>query len=112
MQTALTTSADGTKPDQTSMASVLWAALQDKQAPPQADLPITGVDPALEKALASCFVDLRNQSKPYGTRSSSLIFGRCAGDGLGIHISEQSWPAIPSQRPESAPVIAHYNLGW
>ena len=96
------------------MASVLWAALQDKQAPPQADLPITGIDSALEKVLASCFVDLRNQPKPYGTRSSSLIFGRCAGDGLDIQINEKSWPSIPSQQPETetVPAPAHYSFGW
>ena len=114
MQTALGASADGAKPNQASMARVLWAALQDTQAPAQADLPTTGVDLALEKALASCFVDLRKQPNPYGTRSSSLIFGRCAGDGLDIHINEKSWSRIPSQQPETetAPVLAHYSLGW
>jgi uncharacterized protein with NRDE domain len=114
MQAAIDAHPKGAAPDQDAISSGLWSALQNTQIPADADLPRTAVDPALEKALASCFVDLRQQPKAYGTRSSSLIFGKRTGKGLEITVSERSWPLLPSHTQTSMHsfVQADYSLGW
>jgi uncharacterized protein with NRDE domain len=118
MQTTLSANLSSSAPSHESMSKALWLALQNTQTPTDAELPSTGIELALEKALSSCFVDLRQQPNAYGTRSSTLVIGKRIGTGLALRIDEQSWPALPSpaetSKPSTAPppTLTHYSLGW
>ena len=79
--------------------STLWTALTNSEQAPANQMPNTGIDPTLEGALSSVFVDLRDQPKPYGTRSSTLIIHNdskhAPSDGIGVEITELTWPLAP-----------------
>ena len=114
MRKALKSNCGDSPADEESIRDSLWTALQDTCKPADADLPSTGIDKTIEKALSSCFVDLRLQPKPYGTRSSSLILGKRTGSGLALQIDERSWPLAPSSADKGGgvPALARYSLGW
>jgi uncharacterized protein with NRDE domain len=74
------------------LQSQLWSALASRQRAARADLPSTGMDPALEHGLSSAWVDLPERG--YGTRCSTLVWLEAAGSGrLHLHITEKTWTA-------------------
>ena len=71
------------------LATRLFAALADRNAPADADLPSTGVPLELERALASAFVHTADGR--YGTRCSTVLITEAIGRHQLTHVIERSF---------------------
>jgi uncharacterized protein with NRDE domain len=74
-----------------ALATQLFAALADRHAADDAELPSTGVPIAWERALSPAFIRLPEQG--YGTRCSTLVITERARRHLITHVFERSFSA-------------------
>jgi uncharacterized protein with NRDE domain len=81
---ALATSTD-------ELAGLLFEALADREAPPDAELPQTGVPIEMERLLSPAFILSPDQR--YGTRSSTLVVTERVNKRLVTHVLERSFNA-------------------
>jgi len=72
-----------------ALAARLFAALADREVPPDAKLPSTGVPIEWERALASAFV--RSREHAYGTRCSTLVITERSGRAPVTHVFERTF---------------------
>jgi uncharacterized protein with NRDE domain len=76
-----------------ALASLLFDALADKQAAPDAQLPSTGVPREWEKLLSSAFI--RSPDLAYGTRCSTIIVTERVNKKLVTHVFERTFNPTP-----------------
>jgi uncharacterized protein with NRDE domain len=91
--------------------TLLWKALANRQRFRPAELPATGVPPALEEALSSAFVDI--PEKAYGTRSSTLLVthreSSCAASGdVSVQMEERTFAGGTPARWQAARQTTHW----
>lgn len=72
-----------------ALASRLFEALADRTEADDADLPSTGVSPAVEKMLSAAFI--RTPDQTYGTRCSTLVITERANKRLITHVFERTF---------------------
>lgn len=76
-----------------ALASLLFAALSDKQLAPADHLPSTGVSRELEHLLSAAFI--RSPDQLYGTRCSTVIVTERVNKHLVTHAFERTFSAGP-----------------
>lgn len=80
---------------------LLWKAMASRQLATSAELPATGMPPALEAALSSAFVDIPERA--YGTRCSTLLLAHrdgssSASGNVSVQIEERTFVGGTSAR--------------
>jgi uncharacterized protein with NRDE domain len=79
--------------DAGSLADELLAALADRNLPPDDALPLTGVPLEVERLLAPAFISGADLSRPYGTRSSSVVVVELGKSTAELRAVERSFDA-------------------
>lgn len=76
-----------------AMADTLLAALADRTPPADDALPRTGVELDVERFLSPAFISGSGLPRPYGTRSSTVLWVDAASSTAELNVSEQSFDA-------------------
>lgn len=122
LATVLTASSDTHQPE--ALLAPLWAALDNRQRAPLANLPATGVPLVTEEALSSAFVDFPENA--YGTRCSTVLLASAVEPGKGrgerrwnLKVEERTHAradaqatAHASSHPAAHSLASSYQMTW
>jgi uncharacterized protein with NRDE domain len=80
-------------PQARALADHLLAALADRAQPADETLPRTGVALDVERFLAPAFISGAGLPRPYGTRSSTVLWVEAADGAHALHVRERGFDA-------------------
>jgi uncharacterized protein with NRDE domain len=90
------------------LARRLFAALVDRVQPADEQLPSTGVGQAVERFLSPAFVAGEGLPRPYGTRSSTVLWVERQADGFSLHMQEQCFGHNGEKTLSAKHVVANW----